>query len=128
MSFGLAVFVVVAFAVTIERLHLPKKAREVGSRATASLELLRDASLTDDHKERALQQEAAQLFRLFAILSGGGLLAIILPLAAVWGLDLLGLASLGEVLSVLERIDFLVGMSLVGGFYFLVHRWTGGAT
>lgn len=125
MSFGLAVFVVIAFAVTIERLDLPKKAREVGSRATASLELLRDPSLTDDHKERALQREAVQLLRLFAILAGGGLLAIILPLAAVWGLDLLGLTSLGAVLSVLERIDFLVGVSLVAGFYFLVRRWTG---
>ncbi len=123
MNFVLAVFVVVGFAVTIERLHLPARAREVGRHSTASLDVLRDDSLDDVAKEEALQDRSRQLFRLLGILAGGSALALGLPLGIVWLFDQVGVGSFGETLAVLQRIDFLAGTTVVGLLaYFLVQQ------
>lgn len=122
MSFLLAVFVVVSFAAVVEVLGLPSRAREVGRRAGSCLDLLRDPSLDDDQKEQGLRRESLHLFRLLGQLTGGSLLALCLPLLTVWGLGRLGISSLGEVLAVLERLDFLVGATVLGLVVFLVAR------
>lgn len=122
MSFALAVFVVVAFAVTIERLDLTARGREAGSRAADCLAILRDATLDDAAKERRLQEHARRLFGLIGILGGGGALGILLPLGVIWLLERAGLASLGAVLGVLERVDFLVGTTVVALVGFLLYR------
>lgn len=114
MALVWASLVVVTFAVTIERLELPDRAREVGRRSSECLDLLRDPSVADDVKEEGLRRQALRLFGLFARLAGGSLTALALPLGVVWLLDAAGLASLPDVLSVLERIDFLVGVTVVG--------------
>jgi hypothetical protein len=122
VSFALAVFVVVVFAVTIERLDLTDRGREAASRAADCLAILRDASLDDAAKERRLQDHARRLFALIGILGGGGALGILLPLGVVWLLERAGLASLGTVLAVLQRVDFLVGTTVVGLVGFLLYR------
>lgn len=123
MNFALAVFVVVGFAVTIERLHLPARARDVGRHSTASLDVLRNESLSDADKETALQDRSRQLFRLLGILTGGSVLALGLPLGAVWLLGRVGVGSFEDTLAVLQRIDFLAGTTAVGLLaYFLVQR------
>lgn len=126
MALVWASLVVVGFAVVIERLDLPGRAREVGRRSGACLDALRDPSLGDEAKEEELRRQSVRLFGLFARLAGGSLLAVGVPLGAVWGLDALGLASLPDVLSVLERVDFLFGATVVGGaVYVLVRRFGG---
>lgn len=125
MSIFLAAFVVVAFAVTIERVSLPSRAREVGKRAADSLRVLRDPSVDDDTKERELRQQAVRLSGLVGILVAGSTLAILIPLFCVWLLDRAGVASLPEVLSILERLDFLVGATVLGFLTFLLIRWLG---
>lgn len=123
MNFVLAVFVVVGFAVTIERLHLPARAREVGRHSTASLDVLRDDSLDDAAKEEALQDRSRDLFRLLGILTGGSALALGLPLGVVWLLGQVGVGTFGGTLAVLQRIDFLAGTTVVGLLaYFLVQQ------
>jgi hypothetical protein len=123
MNFVLAVFVVLGFAATIERLHLPTRAREVGRHSTASLDVLRDESLDDAAKEEALQDRSRQLFRLLGILTGGSALALGLPLGIVWLLGQVGIGSFGGTLAVLQRIDFLAGTTVVGLLaYFLVQQ------
>jgi hypothetical protein len=123
MNVVLAVFVVVGFAVTIERLHLPARAREVGRHSTASLDVLRDDSLDDAAKEEALQNHSRHLFRLLGILTGGSALALGLPLGIVWLLGQGGIGSFGGTLAVLQRIDFLAGTTVVGLLaYFLVQQ------
>jgi len=123
MNVVLAVFVVVGFAVTIERLHLPARAREVGRHSTASLDVLRDDSLGDAAKEEALQNRSRHLFRLLGILTGGSALALGLPLGVVWLLGQGGIGSFGGTLAVLQRIDFLAGTTVVGLLaYFLVQQ------
>ena len=114
MNFVLAVFVVVGFAVTIERLHLPARAREVGQHSTASLDALQDESLSDADKEAALQDRSGQLFRLLGILTGGSALTLCLPLGIVWLLGQVGVGSFQDTLAVLQRIDFLAGTTVAG--------------
>lgn len=126
MSFLLAVLVVVTFAAAIGWLDLPARAREATARTRDSLEVLRDASLDDRAKEEALQRQSLRLFRLLGVLAGGSVLALGLPLAGVWLLELGGVASLEAVLSVLERPDFLAGTTAVGfGLYLIVRRRPG---
>lgn len=123
MNLVLAVFVVVGFAVTIERLHLPARAREVGRQSTDCLGVLRDNSLDDTAKEEALQQRARRLFVLLGILTGGSALALGLPLLGVWLLGQAHVGSFGGTLDVLQRIDFLAGTTIIGLLgYFLVQR------
>lgn len=122
MSFLLAVLVVVVFALVLERLELPARARETGRRAQESLDVLRDASLADRQKEEALQEHARRLFGLLRILAGGSLLALGLPLGGVWLLEQAGVSSLDAVLGVLERPDFLLGTTAVGIAGYLVVR------
>ena len=122
MSFLLAVFVVVAFAAVLERLHLPDRAREVRDRANDALAVLRDPALSDARKERELQGHSVALFRLLGILVGGSALALALPLAVVWLLGQVGVSSFGAVLSVLERLDFLAAVTVAGLLGYLVYR------
>ncbi len=122
MNFALAVFVVVGFAATLEYLDLPDHARMVGNRSSDSLEVLRDDSLGDREKEEALQSQSRELFRLLGILVGGSTLALGLPLGAVWLLGQVGVGSFWGTIGVLERIDFLVGVTVLGGLGYLAFR------
>lgn len=123
MNVLLAVFVVAGFAVTIEYFNLPDHARTAGRRGRDSLAVLRNDALSDREKEEALQQQARQLFRLLGILVGGSLLALGVPLGIVWILGRMGMGSFAGTLAVLERIDFLAGVTIVGLLgYLLVRR------
>lgn len=113
MSLLWASLAVIGFAVLFERLRLPARAREVGAHASATLKVIRDPLLDDGAKERALQRSAVRLFGLGAVILGGALLALGLPLGVIWLLDLVGLASFREVLGILERVDFLIAATVV---------------
>ena len=124
MNFALALFVVVGFAATIEYFDLPNRARTVGKRSSRSLAVLRDDSLGDREKEEALQSQSRELFRLLGILAGGSALALGLPLGVVWLLGQVEIGSFWGTMSILERIDFLAGVTVVGGAgYFLMRRF-----
>lgn len=122
MSLLLASLVVVTFAVTIERLDLASRAREVGTRAGDCLRVLRDPALDDGAKERALRRQALHLFRLLGFLVGGSLFALLLPLFGVWLLGRAGVVEFDAVVSVLERVDFLVAATVLGALTYLVLR------
>ena len=104
MNFALALFVVVGFATTIEYFDLPDRARTVGKRSNRSLAVLRDDSLDDREKEKALQSQSRELFRLLSILTGGSALALGLPLGIVWLLGQLDVGSFWSAMSILERL------------------------
>lgn len=122
MAWALAGLVVILFAALLHRLRLPVRAKEVAARVVKCGQVLRDNALDDDAKARALRRQALRLFALFGILAGGSALALSLPLGGVWALDLAGVASLPDVLSVLARPDFLVAVSLGGAATYLVVR------
>lgn len=123
MNVALAAVVVVVFALAIERLRLPRRAREVSRRAAECVALLGDPSLTDDAKEEALQGHAVRLLGLFGWLAAGSALALGVPLGVVWVLDRAGLASWPGVLATLQRLDFLAATLVLGVVgYVLVRR------
>lgn len=118
---------VISFAAILEGLRLPWYARQVGDRARESLAVLRDAEIDDREKERRMQRQSLRLFGLLAILVGGSLVALGVPLGMVWGLEQLGVGSLGGTLDVLERWDFLLAATLLGGgAYWALSRRRGG--
>lgn len=125
MSLAWAVFVVVVFAATVERLKLPERAREVTSRARDCLRVLRDPSMDDDAKQRALQRHALRLFVLLGVLLGGSVLGLLLPLGGIWVLERWNLASLSHVVGVLQRLDFLLVTVVVGIIAYFIARATG---
>jgi hypothetical protein len=124
MNLALALFVVVGFAAILEYLDLPSRARSVGEWSKTSLSTLRDNSLEDREKEQGPQRQSGKLFRLLGILVAGSVLALGLPLGAVWLLGQVGVGSFWRTLSVLERIDFLAGVAVVGGLGYLLIRRT----
>jgi hypothetical protein len=110
----LAVGVVVVFAVAVLALGLTQRAREAGMRAKGCLDVLRDPSLDDDAKGRALRRQSLHLFGLSATLIGGTALALLVPLSAVLLMDRAGMASFDAVLAVLGRPDFLAATLAAG--------------
>jgi len=123
MSFLLAAFVAVGFAGILHVARLPRYAREVAQRSRSCMEVVRDGSMRDEAKEKALQRQARRLLVLFGILAGGSVLALALPLGVVWLLDRMGAASFDATLAMLERPDFLGGTVIVGLLgYFLYTR------
>ena len=126
MTFALATFVVVGFAGLLHLLDLPTYAREAGQRGQKCTEIVRDSSMDDRAKEEALQNQARRLFILLGILGGGSLLAIGLPVGAVWILDLMGIASVWDVFNMLERLDFLAGTVIVGGLGYALVQYSRG--
>ena len=123
MSFVLALVVVVGFAATIEYLDLPERARTVGRRSSHALAVLRDGAMSDREKEEVLQRQARRLFELLGVLVGGSGLALGGPLAVVWLLEKVGIGSFWGTLAMLERIDFLVGVTVVGLVGYVIVRW-----
>ncbi len=123
MSLLWALLVVVGFAALLHICCLPAYAREAGRRGQDCLAVVRDDTMDDRAKEAALQDHARRLFVLLGILGGGSLLALGLPLGAVWLLDWGGVASFPRVWATLQRVDFLLGTVVVGtAGYLLVRR------
>lgn len=123
MNFVFALVVVVGFAVTIEYLDLPERARTAGQWSSDALAVLRDGAMSDREKEEVLQRQARRLFGLLRILVGGSVLALGGPLAAVWLLEQVGVGSFWGTLAMLERVDFLVGVTVVGLVGYLLIGW-----
>jgi len=125
MNVALALFVVVGFAAILELLSLPAWARAVGERSKDPLSVLRDDSMEDREKEQALQKQSGRLFRLLGILTGGSILALGVPLGVVWLFEVVGVGSFWGTLAVLERLDFLAGVTVLGGLgYPFVRRFS----
>ena len=114
MAFAGAIFLVVGFVALIRVFGLTKKCRDVVELARSSLAVVRDPALDDDHKERALQSHAKQLFSLFFVLTAGAALALGLPTGVIWVLDRLQVVSLGRVIDVTLSWQFLLGTTLLG--------------
>lgn len=125
MNFLWATFVVVAFALTIARLNLATRVREVALRVKDCLNVLRDPSMDDKAKERILQHHTLRLLGLFGLLVGGSILALCLPLSAIWLLELAGVTSVEVVLSALGRVEFLVSVTVLGSVAYFLLRWAG---
>jgi hypothetical protein len=114
MNFVLAVLVVIVFAAILERARLITHVRDVVRRARANYSVVADPALTDEQKERRLRAETPQLFALLGRIVLWSVLALALPLAALWIGDRLAVLSLAAVLAVFMRLDFLLVLTAAG--------------
>jgi hypothetical protein len=114
MNIVLALLVVIAVAGIVWWARLPAHLAEAVRGARGTYSVVSDPALTDDQKERRLKEEAPRLVGLLGRIVFGSVLALGLPLVAVWAVDRVGLISLPDVLGVLVRIDFLVAVSAFG--------------
>ncbi len=111
-----AAFIVLDFAMILSRLGLVALASEVRHLSQRSLNVLRDALLDDDAKEAAMQANARALFAKFIHLTLGLALALLVPVALIWGVSLTGIVSFETVMAVSLTWPFL----LAGGILFIV--------
>jgi hypothetical protein len=99
---------VAGFGFILHALGLVAKATEAASLARRSMADLRDPALDDDAKEAAMRAYAAQLFWLFAVLTLGSAVALAIPLAILYLLDVTHLLSLAAVLETVVQWPFIV--------------------
>lgn len=114
MALAGAVFLVIGFVLLVRMFGLVGKCRHVFDLVQSSVAVLRDPSLDDDARERALQSHAKQLFGLFFLLTAGAVLALALPAGLIWLLDVLRVVSLRAVLEMTLSWQFLTATTLLG--------------
>ena len=120
-----ALIVVLGFLGLAKALGLLERNFRVIAVTRSALSVIGDRSLDDLQKETALQQKARELLVLFFSIIGISLIALGVPLGAVWALDALNLLSFQAVIATLTSAWFIlagVGVSLL---YFLLKRGQG---
>lgn len=120
VNFGLAIFVVASFGVLVNYLDLLSRIQSVKKRSEETVRILRDSTKNDREKQEALQYQSRKLFKLLGVFVGGNFIAIVFPLAVVWGLGQIDIGSLSGTLAVLSRLDFLLGVAVLGSLVYLI--------
>jgi hypothetical protein len=103
-----AIFLVTGFIVILKIFRVVDKSTRVIEISRQSVADLRSVDLDDDAKESAMQNHAKQLFGLFLLITIGGIAAVFLPIAVIWGLDRLQLVSIDAILSVTLSWPFII--------------------
>lgn len=112
--FSAACFLVLGFVFFIYVLNLVEYAHSVAQVSRHSLDIMGDATLDDDHKEKAMQDNAIKLFKLFAILTLGGALSLFVPTAIIWFIGDIGWLSFDEVVQFTLGWKFILGTTVFG--------------
>jgi hypothetical protein len=73
-----------------------------------TLAIIRDTTLDDAARERAVQRASVSLMARFASILGRGALALAASLVPVWVADTTGVASFSAVLDLLTRWDVML--------------------
>ena len=124
MDLAGALLVIVVFAFLLHVVRLVPKTKEVISIGQQAIATLRNAALSDDEKERKMQQDSLRLLRLLFVLISRSLLALLLPLALIWLSGLAGLFSFEGVLGMFMRWDFILGSTALGiATYAVAVKW-----
>ena len=108
-----AIFLVIGFIFILKISRLVEKSTRVIEISKQAMLELRNPELSDDDKEIAMQAHSKQLVGLFFLITIGGIAAVFLPLAVIWGLDWLKLISVDAVLGVALSWPFIIVTSVV---------------
>ena len=108
-----AIFLVIGFIFILKISGLVEKSTRVINISKQAMSQLRNPELSDDDKELAMQAHSKKLVVLFFLITIGGIAAVFLPFAMIWGLDHLGLISVDAVLGVALSWPFIVVTSVV---------------
>lgn len=109
-----AALLVGGFILLLKPFRVIDNARAVLQLSGQVAAMLRDKSLSDLDKEKAMQRHSLGFFKGFCLITLGGAAALLVPFALVWLLDLAGLVSLEEALRVTMEWPFLIGATVVG--------------
>ena len=108
-----AIFLVIGFIFILKISGLVEKSTRVIDISKQAMSQLRNSELSDDDKEIAMQAHSKKLVGLFFLITIGGIAAVFLPFAVIWGLDWLGLISVDAVLGVALSWPFIIVTSIV---------------
>jgi len=102
-----ALFLVIGFVFILKIAGLVDKSTRVIDISKQAVAELRSSELSDDDKESAMQSHAKQLAGLFVLITMGGMAAVFLPIAVIWGLDRLTIISYDAVLDLALSWTFI---------------------
>jgi hypothetical protein len=108
MDYVAATFLVLGFIAVLKVLKVVENSARVIRITNQAVVDFRSSELDDDAKETAMQGHARCLFVLFFLVTVGGVAAIFVPLAVIWGLDRMQLLSLDSVLRATLSWQFIV--------------------
>ena len=111
MSYLFLVLGLIVFLFLIRRLGIVATVRTALRRASSALTIMRDASVPDRDKERALQRAAARLAVAFVDILGRSVAAFAVPLAGIYAGVVAGLFSTGEAMAAAWNPAFLIAMT-----------------
>lgn len=113
---------VVVFALALERSGIPRVAADAIETSRNASGLIRDRTLSDDEKEKAVRLASSSLFRSFFSIGIRGILALGLSFLTVVVFDLAGLASIEEVTVWLAKWEVVVSITAVVAIWLLIRR------
>ena len=105
-------FIVAGFVVLAKLSGFVEKSRSVIVVSQRSLAIVRNAGLSDDVKETALQENAKRLFGLAFSLAFGASVALLAPIGLIWLCDCVGWISLSSVCEVAMSPAFIAVSSV----------------
>ncbi len=122
MSLLGAIVYVLAVGGLMHWLGLLKRVNSTLELSRQSLGVVRDSSMDELQKEKALQRFALRLFSQLAMIVVASAIALIVPGALVFAFDWLGIVSAREILTVMSHWLFLVSTLVVGTFGYVAAR------
>ncbi len=108
-----AILIAGGFIFFITVFNLVEKSRLVFKVSQDSLAIVRDPSLSDEEKEKAMQQSSKKLFALFFIILFIGGVAIFVPIGLIWLLDKAGLFNLQSAIARTLSWQFILAGTIV---------------
>ncbi len=117
-----ALFFTIGFVILLRLFAVAEKSSQVVSTAHRSYHTIRNKDLSDEEKEKALQENAKKFFILFISIAMGGGAAILAPLGILWTADRYGLLCLDGIFEVLVSPLFLIIASVLAVLVFIAPR------
>lgn len=113
MSYIGAIILVIGFIVLIKYLKVFEKSSKVLIIAKQSIVIISDSKSSDLQKEIAMQKNAKELLLLFLIITLGSFIALAIPSALVWLMELAGFLSFQSVIDTTLSWAFIVGSIII---------------
>ncbi len=123
MIYVAGIVAALVFAVALDRSGLAEIGADALKTSRRSAALLRDSTLSDDEKEKAMRAASSSLFRSFYSIGIRSVGALGFSLVALLLFHLTGLAPVGSVTSWLAQWDAIILVSVIVVAWFVVRRW-----
>jgi len=115
------IFLVVAFIIISKVIGVIENSTRVFAVSKESMQIMQDHAMDDLVKEKAVQGYAIELFKLFFLITLGSAVALAVPFAVVYGLSVLDIVSLQQVLELSLSWKFL-GLILAASVVYFVWK------